>query len=385
MIAQERTENEARYQDKHNRKLRSDAVRVESALLILSEEQVARCNPDEIWQKCIEFKEWFELEFHTKIRAMDWHRDEGAVDEKGELISRNNHVHIEYDNVDKEGEMVRRKFSKGALYKLQDKTAEIFKPLGFERGNDSRKDPNYTVKRGLSIKEYRAKMKREKDAKMKKENEAKQKFNRQILAKAKDVNQTNRELKQEQKRIREAMKQVEAERQDYAMLEQKNSDIRREMQELKNKVKDEELTIKELETHLDKFKVEYEDLKIELAQSIAINRQIKEQLLILQQKPKQEDKISAEDVIKDINRNTNTKYLLDRLEALNYINMSDFGCDGKGTELKILEDGKYNDIEVWELLKDVLEIEDDLALDIAINCQRDSVRDNLSKKIKLSM
>jgi hypothetical protein len=195
-VLKEKRENEERYFKKNNRKLRSDAVRVESALLILSEEQVAKCDPDKIWEKALEFKEWFEKEFETKIRAMDWHRDEGGV-ENGKLISRNEHIHIEYDNVDMHGEMVRRKFSKGTLHKFQDKVAEIFKPLGFVRGEDSRKNPEYKVKRGLSIKEYRKKIEKEKAIKKQENLKRQQSLNSKLIKKSKSLKKENDELKKE--------------------------------------------------------------------------------------------------------------------------------------------------------------------------------------------
>jgi hypothetical protein len=48
--------NEERYQDINNRKLRSDAHRLESLAIILSEEQVGKCNPNDIWENAQKFK-----------------------------------------------------------------------------------------------------------------------------------------------------------------------------------------------------------------------------------------------------------------------------------------------------------------------------------------
>ena len=153
-------ENEKRYQSTHNRKLRSDARRLESLVIVLSGEQVEKCSPTEIWQNAIVFKEWFEERYKTKVRTVDWHRDEGRIED--DKVIRNDHIHLEFDNVNADGKMVRRLFSKGDLINFQDKIAEIYKPLGFIRGEDTvKKHRHDTPKRGLGQKKWKNKKKSE--------------------------------------------------------------------------------------------------------------------------------------------------------------------------------------------------------------------------------
>ncbi len=159
-------ENEDRYQKINGRKLRKDARKLESILIILSEEQVNKCHPDEIWEKAKVFNNWFEMKYETKTRTMDWHRDEGHSDEdendEHKLETRNNHIHLEFDNVNKQGKMVRRLFSKGDLKIFQDKIAEIYAPLGFVRGKDTaKKHRNDNPKRGIGQEAFRSKKKAE--------------------------------------------------------------------------------------------------------------------------------------------------------------------------------------------------------------------------------
>jgi hypothetical protein len=169
-------ENEERYQDITGRKLRSDAHRLESLAIILSEEQVSKCDPKDIWEKALEFKKSFEEKYKTTVRTMDWHRDEGYIDDEGNVV-RNEHIHIEYDNVNKDGKMVRRLFSKGDLVGFQDKIAEIYKPLGFVRGKDTaKKNRSDKPKLGIPQKKWRKKKKAE------------------TLAKIKDIQEANKTL-----------------------------------------------------------------------------------------------------------------------------------------------------------------------------------------------
>jgi len=190
------TENEERYQDKNGRKLRSDALKVESLAIILSGEQVAKCEPEDIWNNALKFKKWFEKRYKTKVRVMDWHRDEGSIDEKGE-VKRNDHIHLEYDNVNEDGKMVRRLFSKGDLIGFQDKIAEIYKPLGFKRGEDtSKKKRSDKPKIGIPQKKWKKK-------KIKEE-----------LAKVSDVKKIN-------KNLRDVLKEAKAKAPEYRELEAK--------------------------------------------------------------------------------------------------------------------------------------------------------------------
>ena len=215
-------ENEERYQKINNRKLRSDAHRLESLAIILSGEQVKECDSDAIWEKAQEFKTFFEEKYKTKVRTMDWHRDEGHINDEGKAEI-NDHIHLEFDNVNFEGKMVRKLFSKGDLIKFQDKIAEIYKPLGFVRGeNTAKKNHSDKPKIGLPQKTF------------KKRKRAQASTN--TPAKIKD-------LKTEIARLRTQLQAQKAERAEYAALEQLNID-------LKEKIKAKELTIDELKAKM---------------------------------------------------------------------------------------------------------------------------------------
>jgi FtsZ-binding cell division protein ZapB len=233
-------ENETRYAKINKRKLRSDAHRLESLLVVLSEEQVAKCDPDQIWQKAEEFKLWFEQKYKTKVRTMDWHRDEGHVNI---IPVYNHHIHLEFDNVNTEGKMVRKLFSKGDLKKFQDKIFEIYKPLGFERGISSNK-------KGVNQRDWRPQKVAEelqdflklsgadytKNKKIQDDLEQKnldlQVANNRQLAKMQDVKNANLQL-------RKQLQEAGGNRVDYAKLEE-------QIKELKAQAKNKDLTIAEL-------------------------------------------------------------------------------------------------------------------------------------------
>ena len=204
---------EQRYQDKHGRKLRSDAVRIEEGLIVLSDEQVRQCNPDEIWEKMQEFVRWFEERHNTEILSLDWHRDEGEIVDGQPTY--NEHAHFFFADVDRNGNKVRSNWKRSGeeLREMQDKIAELFEPLGFERGVANQK------------KEYR-RPREQRQHKQKKQQQ-------QTLAKLKDIQAEN-------KRLRAALKEAGAKREQYAALEA-------EIRELKAEAKSKELTMSELQ------------------------------------------------------------------------------------------------------------------------------------------
>jgi len=208
-------ENEERYQKINNRKLRNDANRMESLAIVLSEEQVKKCDPKEIWERANKFKEWFEARYQTQVRTMDWHRDEGTVDSNGNAEI-NEHIHLEYDNVNFDGKMVRRLFTKHDKSLMQDKIAEIYKDIGFVRGIKNAKGKG---RKGIPQKHYRG--------------EAKQKAN---YAKVKD-------LKKEVARLRSLLTEQGSKREQYAELERLNRN-------LKEQIKAKNLTIDELQNRI---------------------------------------------------------------------------------------------------------------------------------------
>ena len=209
-------EIEQRYQAAHNRKLRSDAVRIEEGLIVLSDEQVRNSEPAEIWEKMQEFARWFEKRHNTEILSLDWHRDEGKViDGK---VSYNEHCHFFFADVGMDGNKVRSNWKRSGeeLREMQDKIAELFEPLGFSRGISGQR------------KEYR----RPREQRAKRAAEEKE----GLTAKLKDVNEENR-------RLRAQLREAGAQREQYAQLEQTIRVMREEARE-------KDLTISDLQTRI---------------------------------------------------------------------------------------------------------------------------------------
>lgn len=231
-------ENDTRYAKINGRKLRSDAHRLESLVIVLSGEQVATQNPDDIWKKAKEFKVWFEKKYRTNVRTMDWHRDEGHVDVENFKAIFNDHIHLEFDNVNEDGKMVRKLFSKGDLIAFQDKIAEIYQPLGFIRGEKAA-----FPKRGIPQKEF-SKIQKTKSLVRKNTKES----YKAIVAEreAREARAKVSEVKAEIAKLKDQLKERKAKRPQYAELEQMNRD-------LQQRVRDRDLTIRQMSEELKKF------------------------------------------------------------------------------------------------------------------------------------
>ena len=205
------------YKEQHlkGRQIRSDAVRLEEGLIVLSEEQVDNCNADDIWEKMQEYINWFEERFLTVVYTLDWHRDEGHseedLDEVQKLETRNNHAHFIFNNVDSNGDMIRRNWDKkGTEFKeMQDQIAKIFKPLGFVRG------VNYAKNKIIPPK-YKTpnEKRREKSKETRKKDKTEIKNLTDILNKEKE-----KKWQQRLKKLRGKMQLEKANRSKYAELE----------------------------------------------------------------------------------------------------------------------------------------------------------------------
>ncbi len=220
-------EIQARYTKEHKRKMRSDSVALEEGLIILSDEQVRNCNPDEIWEKMLEYIKWFEERFDTKVRTLDWHRDEGEI-ELGR-VKYNEHAHFIFDDVDSRGEKIRNKWSRYGteLKEMQDKVAEIFAAIGFIRG--------VPLKEGEE-RPYRTPKQQRKHAAKKVEQKLIKTINKG-KAKIKDVTT-------EAEKIRKELKKEKAKRAEYAELEALTK-------KLKAEAKAKELTMEELKSKME--------------------------------------------------------------------------------------------------------------------------------------
>jgi hypothetical protein len=219
------SEIQERYKKAHNRKMRSDAIAIEEGLIVLSTEQVEQCDPDQIWKKAQEFRRWFEKRHNTEILSLDWHRDEGIVEDGKAVL--NEHIHFLYADVNMDGNKIRNQWQRSGaeLREMQDKIAEIFAPLGFERGIKNKK------------KEYRRPAEQ---LKHKAE---------QTVAKLKDIQEAN-------KTLRAMLKEAGARREQYAALEAS-------MREMKELARKKQLTIEQMIERVETLKNENRRLKEE--------------------------------------------------------------------------------------------------------------------------
>src|SRR5574344_1897585 len=204
---------------------------------------------------------------------MSMHRDEGHhkkhshTEEEQELHDllkiKNYHGHIEMLGLDSQGNSIRRKLDKPMLRTIQTDVAAI---LGMERGRHTsyNKDEYFEITKAMPEKEEFAskeeynkafkekakelglykepKAKRLDTYEYKKAKEMEAEAVARELAKAKDLQELN-------KKLREELKEQGATREDYAKLEQLNK-------ELKEKIKEKDLTIDELNLKIDEYKQE---------------------------------------------------------------------------------------------------------------------------------
>ena len=215
--------------------------------------------------------QYLEKKLDTKVIQMSMHRDEGHhkkhshTEEEQELHDllkiKNYHGHIEMLGLDSQGNSIRRKLDKPMLRTIQTDVAAI---LGMERGRHTsyNKDEYFEITKAMPEKEefaskeeynkaFKEKAKelglyKEPKAKRldtydyKKAKEMEAEAVARELAKAKDLQELN-------KKLREELKEQGATREDYAKLEQLNK-------ELKEKIKEKDLTIEELNNIINEYK-----------------------------------------------------------------------------------------------------------------------------------
>ena len=217
--------------------------------------------------------QYLEKKLDTKVIQMSMHRDEGHhkkhshTEEEQELHDllkiKNYHGHIEMLGLDSQGNSIRRKLDKPMLRTIQTDVAAI---LGMERGRHTsyNKDEYFEITKAMPEKEefaskeeynkaFKEKAKelglyKEPKAKRldtydyKKAKEMEAEAVARELAKAKDLQELN-------KKLREELKEQGATREDYAKLEALNKD-------LKEQLKDKTLTVDELNKKIDEYKQE---------------------------------------------------------------------------------------------------------------------------------
>ena len=124
---------EQRYYDNHNRKMRSDAVRIEEGLVVVGKDVADRENIQKLNRLINAFVEQFEKDNNTKVLHWSIHNHEGKSEN-----DKNIHIHFLFSNVNNNGEMVRRNWAKSYMSELQTHIFECAKPIfeGIERATN---------------------------------------------------------------------------------------------------------------------------------------------------------------------------------------------------------------------------------------------------------
>lgn len=240
-------ENEERYLQRHNRKLRSDGARIEEGLISFGKD--VDLTQNEIKQITQEYLAKFEKDNNTTVRHWAIHTHEGHKEFDTGEEKLNRHVHFLYDNVNKDGLVIRRNFKESDLKQMQDYIYEISKKYD--------KD----IRRGTPAEISGKKHQHHRVYRNKREKEQLKNKDQEQFAKQKD-------LKEEIQKLREALKKQQATRQDYAKLEQFNK-------ELKEQLKMKELTIEKMKESINSYKEAQNSPKLDLnKKSIEITSEI---------------------------------------------------------------------------------------------------------------
>ena len=191
---------------------------------VLNFEAVVNLNQNHTMEDLKKLNENIEKEFGFRAVQTAIHRDEGHIKDVRPIY--NYHAHIVFCNLDKNGKTLLKNMTKSDLSKLQDLVSD-----------------NLQMERGKPAKETGAKHKHHTVYRAEKEKEHLENENKSLkmeLVKAKELQELNKEL-------REELKQAAATREDYAKLEALNKD-------LKEKIKSKELTNEQLTKIIDEYK-----------------------------------------------------------------------------------------------------------------------------------
>ena len=191
---------------------------------VLNFEAVVNLNQNHTMEDLKKLNENIEKEFGFRAVQTAIHRDEGHIKDGRPIY--NYHADIVFCNLDKNGKTLLKNMTKSDLSKLQDLVSD-----------------NLQMERGKPAKETGAKHKHHTVYRAEKEKEHLENENKSLkmeLVKAKELQELNKEL-------REELKQAAATREDYAKLEALNKD-------LKEKIKSKELTNEQLTKIIDEYK-----------------------------------------------------------------------------------------------------------------------------------
>jgi len=320
--------NEAkkRYKNKHKRNIRNDAVLIEEGMIIIGSDVDA--TDEQIHQIINNFIKKFEKDNNTKVRHFAYHNHEGFINkDKKPIINR--HIHFLFDNVDNNGNMVRRNWKRSYLSQLQDDIYQVSKniiPL-VERATDYKKEgkkapkqqhhrvfrkekeqeqalKNAPVKTKIHIEKIEVDNPEllnrieelKKDVYSDDFNIQKSEYNifsnttRKIRVKAKNKDVVEF-LKKQVEELRAELKENKAKRSDYAQLEQLNRDLQAQIAD--NQLTEQQMrkTIQELKAELlKKPKIEVKEVEkvVKTIQQIEIENPINRELEELNQDLKEE-------------------------------------------------------------------------------------------------
>lgn len=219
-------EIEENYQQKRNRKLRNDAIRIEEGLLVVGKDVQDRDDPAKVWEFAQNFLHDFEQKYGGKVLHFAVHNHEGKSAKEPNI-----HVHFLYSNFDDRAQNVRsKKITKKELSNLQTTAWQIGRNHfpGLERAR------HYEVEG--------KKAPRQKHHRQYREEKEKEAAAEQAIAKARVS-----DLKAETAKLRAELQKAKAQRAQYAAMEQAN-------RELRERIKARELSIEDLRRQMEQLR-----------------------------------------------------------------------------------------------------------------------------------
>ncbi|WP_456391210.1 plasmid recombination protein, partial [Hydrogenimonas sp.] len=115
---------EENYKKNKERKLRSDAVRIEEGLIVVGKDVVGRENSEKLRALVENFISLFQKKYNTGVLHWAIHDHEGVSE-----VDKNIHVHFLFSNFGFDGNNVRNEMTKYELSKLQDMIFEAAQPV----------------------------------------------------------------------------------------------------------------------------------------------------------------------------------------------------------------------------------------------------------------
>ena len=235
---------EQRYYKTHKRKMRSDAIRIEEGLIVIGKDVADRDNVQKLNQLINAFVKRFEEDNNSEVLHWSIHNHEGKNEQ-----DKNIHIHFLFSNVNNNGEMVRRKWSKNYMSKLQDDIYDCAKDIfqNIERATNYKEQGKQAPKH-QHHRVFRAKQEKEDLKKQLKQLKEDYKKERELLkatgtATQKDYQELKKKYEQAKKRIQELQEEKELVDGEIAEIAEElncdpfSEDIKQAIQKLKNELK----------------------------------------------------------------------------------------------------------------------------------------------------